>query len=406
LKDKVATNAKEILEVDYKLDLAKEKIRMHEEHVEKLLSNSQEVIDELQEKIAKYELDIAKEEKIVEEKRNSLSALIEQTTDYDKLNTKLGAIVKIEHQMHDRIERLTNEASFFENHDNCPTCKQIIDEAFKTSAIAEKNSAIDEVNNGLLAIDSKAKLLEQQIAGMKVVMEQVSSINMDINIKTNKMKSIKTSVSDLREQISKINRKSEAYTNDDQALKALENELEEISEDKKELFEVKEVHKVVSSILKDTGIKAKIIKQYVPIINKLINKYLAAMDFFVQFELDENFNETIKSRFRDAFSYSSFSEGEKSKIDLALLFTWRTIARLRNSASTNILILDEVFDGSLDAGSSEELLKILIELSNDSNVLVISHRTDQLLDKFDRVIRFEKKANFSRMAIEERKELA
>jgi len=155
---------------------------------------------------------------------------------------------------------------------------------------------------------------------------------------------------------------------------------------------------VVSTILKDSGIKTKIIRQYVPIMNKLINKYLAAMDFFVQFELDESFNETIRSRFRDDFSYASFSEGEKMRIDLALLFTWRSIAKIRNSASTNLLIMDEVFDSSLDASGTDEFLKLLNELTSDTNVFIISHKGDTLIDKFTNVLRFEKVKSFSRLA--------
>jgi energy-coupling factor transporter ATP-binding protein EcfA2 len=155
---------------------------------------------------------------------------------------------------------------------------------------------------------------------------------------------------------------------------------------------------VVANLLKDGGIKTQIIRQYVPIINKLINKYLAEMDFFVQFELDEQFNETIRSRFRDEFSYESFSEGEKMRIDLSLLFTWRAISKMRNSVSTNLLIMDEVFDGSLDANGTEEFMKILTDITGDSNVFVISHKTDQLIDKFENTLRFEKVKNFSRIA--------
>jgi energy-coupling factor transporter ATP-binding protein EcfA2 len=151
-------------------------------------------------------------------------------------------------------------------------------------------------------------------------------------------------------------------------------------------------------LLKDSGIKTRIIRQYIPVMNKLINKYLAAMDFFVQFELDESFNETIRSRYRDEFSYASFSEGEKMRIDLALLFTWRAIAKIRNSASTNLLIMDEVFDSSLDNAGTEEFLKILNDLTADTNIFIISHKGDQLYDKFHSVIRFEKVKNFSRIA--------
>ena len=156
---------------------------------------------------------------------------------------------------------------------------------------------------------------------------------------------------------------------------------------------------IATRLLKDSGIKSKIVKQYVPVINKLINKYLAAMDFYVQFELDEQFNETIKSRYRDQFSYPSFSEGEKMRIDLALLFTWRAIAKLKNSASTNLLIMDEVFDSSLDSTGTDEFMKIVMDIVSDTNVFIISHKTDQLVDRFTNVIRFEKHKNFSRMVL-------
>jgi len=190
----------------------------------------------------------------------------------------------------------------------------------------------------------------------------------------------------------------EATEVDNNQIKDLEKELKNYHADQTGLFDSKETLAVVASMLKDGGIKTRIIKQYVPVMNKLINKYLAAMDFFVQFELDENFNETIKSRFRDVFSYASFSEGEKLRIDLALLFTWRSVAKLRNSVSTNLLIMDEIMDSSLDTSGTEEFLKIIEELTADSNIFIISHKGDQLFDKFHSVIRFEKVKNFSRIA--------
>jgi hypothetical protein len=167
---------------------------------------------------------------------------------------------------------------------------------------------------------------------------------------------------------------------------------------KEELIVEKHYYEFASTLLKDTGIKTKIIKQYLPIMNKLINKYLSAMDFFVNFNINENFEETIKSRHRDEFGYANFSEGEKMRIDLALLFTWRQVAKLKNSTNTNLLILDEVFDSSLDTGGTEEFLKLIQEMGTDTNIFVISHKGDQLFDKFRSVIRFEKKGNFSRIA--------
>ena len=188
-------------------------------------------------------------------------------------------------------------------------------------------------------------------------------------------------------------------TVDNDSIKNLENELSAIVDRQKELTSEREILATVSLMLKDGGIKTRIIKQYVPIMNKLINKYLAAMDFFVQFELDESFNETIKSRFRDTFSYSSFSEGEKLRIDLALLFTWRSVSKLRNSVSTNLLIMDEIMDSSLDNNGTEEFLKIIKDLTGDANVFIISHKGDQIQDKFDRILKFKKVKNFSTIEI-------
>jgi len=178
----------------------------------------------------------------------------------------------------------------------------------------------------------------------------------------------------------------------------LETELKSVAVRYNESMDQKQIYAAAAMLLKDGGIKARIIKQYVPVINKLINKYLSAMDFFVQFELDEEFNETIKSRFRDEFSYASFSEGEKMRINLAILFTWRAVAKLRNSVSTNLLIMDEVFDSSLDSNGTEEFIKILNNLTADTNTFIISHKTDQLYDKFANVIKFEKHKNFSKVA--------
>jgi hypothetical protein len=205
----------------------------------------------------------------------------------------------------------------------------------------------------------------------------------------NTCKSIKKELDGAQQEVEEI---------DTSDIKKLEAELVDHHKSQTELFDHKEILAVVASMLKDGGIKTRIIKQYVPVMNKLINKYLSAMDFFVQFELDENFNETIKSRFRDEFSYSSFSEGEKLRIDLALLFTWRAVSKLRNSVSTNLLIIDEIMDSSLDSAGTEEFLKIIEELTADSNIFIISHKGDQLYDKFHSVIKFEKVKNFSRIA--------
>jgi DNA repair exonuclease SbcCD ATPase subunit len=207
-----------------------------------------------------------------------------------------------------------------------------------------------------------------------------------------------TFVTQINKEIEDISNNTKQIDANNEEIKLLKEALKEAIAEKEELAKDKQVYDVAATLLKDSGIKTKIIKQYVPIINKLINKYLAAMDFFVSFELNENFEETIKSRFRDEFTYDSFSEGEKMRIDLALLFAWRAVAKLRNSASTNLLIMDEVFDSSLDSTGTDEFLKILNGLAGDTNTFIISHKGDQLFDKFEHVIKFEKHKNFSRIA--------
>jgi DNA repair exonuclease SbcCD ATPase subunit len=227
---------------------------------------------------------------------------------------------------------------------------------------------------------------------------KISEMNTDVFVRNKSVRHLIEMNKELEQEIAELQEKHESYTKEDDTISILENEIERLGIERKELYEQRDIYQFSSVLLKDSGIKSRIIKQYIPVINKLINKYLAEMEFVVHFELDESFNETIKSRFRDVFSYSSFSEGEKMRINLAILFTWRAIAKIRNSASTNLLILDEIFDGSLDAAGTEEFMKILNSLIGNSNTFIISHKTEQLQDKFENVIKFEKYKNFSRMA--------
>jgi DNA repair exonuclease SbcCD ATPase subunit len=227
--------------------------------------------------------------------------------------------------------------------------------------------------------------------------EEVESLNSDLTGYFTKLAGFHSNITGINEEIKKIGTSNKALVASQEELDVLLAELEKLEENKKSLLVDKMLAETAVLMLKDGGIKTKIIKQYIPIINKMINKYLSKMEFFVDFHIDENFNETIKSRFRDEFSYHSFSEGEKFRIDLALLMTWRNIARIRNSVNVNILLLDEVFDGSLDSNGIDEFLKIMAELDNDTSIYVISHKTDQMIDKFDRVMKFEKVRNYSSM---------
>jgi hypothetical protein len=266
---------------------------------------------------------------------------------------------------------------------------------FKSNAIEAKNILKQKTNEGMIE-------LKQQLEKYNSIYDEIACVSKQLESILKQKQTITTQIA--------INQKLiENIDNDINCLQTKEVEIDKTEIDNlilelkikqseyETLLQEKQLLDVASLLLKDTGIKTKIIKQYVPVMNKLINKYLAAMDFFVNFELNENFEETIKSRFRDDFAYESFSEGEKMRIDLALLFTWRAIAKLRNSASTNLLILDEIFDSSLDNEGTDEFMKIIIQLTKENNTFIISHKGDQLFDKFQNVIRFEKRNNFSKI---------
>lgn len=398
LKDKMNTNARDLLDVDYRYDLVTEKLKMQEDHVRSMLTSSEEVKASLNEKIEKYRREIETEQAIIDEKRREQSVLIERTSNHDALTKKVGELSTIRGKLVDKSERIRSEIAFFHDSETCPTCRQAIDESFRKETVSSREGELAQVEDGLERITETRSELETRLEGLRKTLDRVSSINVELNIKASKVRSLESSIKDLEDEVSKVERKSVSYVEDDGTTRELEDERDSVADDRRRLLEVRDVQRVAARILKDDGIKSRIIKQYIPIINKLINKYLASMDFFVQFELDENFNETIRSRFRDAFSYSSFSEGEKARIDLALLFAWRTVAKLRNSASTNLLILDEIFDGSMDAVGSDDFLNILYSVAGETNVFVISHKTDQMKDKFDRIIEFEKRNNFSRIA--------
>ena len=275
----------------------------------------------------------------------------------------------------------------------CPTCEQDIDEAFKAKAIAQRTEQSKELADGLKKLSSEMIKVTDKIKEYKDIAKLVRENEVSIA-------QLNTSINELEKFNVKLHTELEQYKKDGveesdiEKLESLKVDIEKVGEQKTKLKEDKVYHEAARSMLMDTGIKTKIIKQYLPIMNKLINKYLTSMEFYVNFTLDENFEETIKSRYRDEFTYASFSEGEKMRIDLALLFTWRAIAKMKNSTNTNLLILDEIFDSSLDGTGTDEFLKILNTLSGE-NIFVISHKQDALVDKFRSTIKFEKIRNFS-----------
>jgi DNA repair exonuclease SbcCD ATPase subunit len=392
LKDKVLENSEAIGDNSTNRKLIESKIELTEQHVFEMQTNASEIVEEKKKQISKLESDGVLAIQEVKDIERQIIELESKTETNDSIKQKIDNLSRIQHKIEAKMALLKNDIQFFEDHKNCPTCKQDIEDDFRSKTINDKKVQIEEIEHGLVTLAESYDKNKAKLEAIMGVTNQVHSLKLDRIAKYSIAKSIKENILQLQADIEKL---SEVKSVDkEEKLAEYRAEIEKISVEYNTLAEEKNVLTAAGIMLKDNGIKAKIIKQYVPIINKLINRYLAAMDFFVSFELDENFNEKIKSRYRDDFSYSSFSEGEKQKIDLALLFTWRAVAKLRNSINTNILIMDEVFDSSLDQNAMEYLVNIVRDVAKDSNIIIISHK-EHLNEKFTNVIKFVKNKNFS-----------
>ena len=395
LKDKVQLNNEHIVKNNNNRKLIEEKIKLITAHLAEMQSNNEQLITEKKSRIEETDklIDALNDEYWkYENKRQELMQSIE---DEPKISKRINQLGQLKHKIEAKRALIKEDLSFFSKHDGCPTCKQVIDQDFKTKTVSDKNSELGEMEGALEKLIEQYEETNDRLNGIMEVHMEINNNRMEIQRVKTKTNSLIEYRDTLEDEIKNITKK--VAIQDDTKILDLEKDMNDLKKNYNELNEDRLILTAASSLLKDGGIKARIIKQYVPVINKLINKYLSSMDFFVQFELDEEFNETIKSRFRDEFSYASFSEGEKMRINLAILFTWRSIAKLRNSISTNLLIMDEVFDSSLDSNGTEEFLKIIINLTSDTNTFIISHKTDQLYDKFSKVLKFEKHKNFSRV---------
>lgn len=396
LKDRVSKNRDAIQEVKYQIDLTQERIEMQKSLMATLSRDVDAQLADRQQKMLDVETCIAElhrsEELLTEEITDKSNSI----TDLKTVQQKLNKLQTIKEKLFDKIERLNKDIGFYHDNDNCPSCKQGIEHEFKQSIIVERNAEIDEVKKTLPDVDSTYKQLEQRLDDIMETQRAINQLNSEMaGIRTN-LKANERRKKELIAEIKELEDNKDKHADNSELLE-FSKQLGIHEANREKLTKDAVILTAAAALLKDGGIKTKIIKQYVPIMNKLINKYLAAMDFFVHFELDEQFNEKIKSRFRDDFSYQSFSEGEKMRINLSILFTWRAIAKMRNSAATNLLIMDEVFDSSLDASGTEEFMKIIEDLTKDTNLFVISHKGDQLFDKFHSVIKFVKHGNFSVM---------
>ena len=384
-------------DIEVKIEISKDKVETKKNYIDSLQKKSQASVDKFKEEIevAKGQVDTLNEQ--ISSLEKSRSELIESIADETKVTKTLSKMESLQNQLSRKSTRVSKEISFYEDNNTCPTCEQVIQSDHKNKMVQNKNtelesihSAIDELKSNIDETSKREKEIQDTVGKIKSLEVSISEKRNSVSVSNKYIDKIQNSINDV------LGEETELSTEKDD-LKVLITEGKTHLETHKEIVEDKHYYALASTLLKDTGIKSKIIRHYLPVMNKLINKFLADMDFFCHFELDENFNETIKSRHRDEFSYHSFSEGERLRIDLSLLLAWREIARLKNSVNCNLLILDEVFDSSLDAVGTEEFLKLLTSFGDRANIFVISHKSDSMTDKFQNHIVFEKKNNFSKI---------
>lgn len=397
IKGKISTNKDETKDLKYQMTLASDRISQQEKFIQTIEDKSDSSIKKCEDELKETQSQIALSQEAVKGLQDTVDELLESCNSSDALSSEIRKLDNLSSQMEKNIQRLEKEITFYTDNDNCPTCSQEINEEHKTTCVSDKKEKIEEIGEGIVTLADQLKTKEAILTETQQIMKSVGKLQNDVSQETHSQNSLMKYASKLQKDITEIMTERGNLVEEKERLEELRQKTldfkTQIDDATKELYNLS----VVLDLLKDKGIKAKIIKYYLPIMNKLINKYLTAMDFFVKFTLDENFNETIKSRHRDEFTYMSFSEGEKMRIDLALLLAWREVARMKNSANTNLLILDEVFDSSLDAGGTEEFIKLLHELGKNCNIFVISHKSDQLVDKFPDAMTFVKKNNFSKM---------
>ena len=393
LKDLVA----ELQEVEYNYKLSGEKITMQEAYIKETNSNKDSIIESKQNDY--HSNSVSLDEKINDKKvlEETQKTLFESVKDQINVESKDVKLKDIRSTLIEKKKEKDRMIKFLSENEDCPACEQHIDKDFKDKMIDIKKDESNDILDGLYKMESELDKTKNRLDEISGITNKIQDNSIQIAQLNTSIKELEKFQERLSNEITELE-KSAVNNSDKEKLKVLKEEFDGIEKNRKDLKEEKVYKEASRAMLQDTGIKTKIIKQYLPIMNQLINKYLASMEFYVNFSLDENFDETIKSRFRDNFNYASFSEGEKMRIDLALLFTWRAIAKMKNSTNTNLLILDEIFDSSLDSAGTDEFLKILNTLEGE-NVFVISHKQDVLVDKFKHTLKFEKNKNFSKMVV-------
>jgi len=396
LKEKYALLKENLSMGKHKQELIAEKIEMQEKYITNITKDKADAIQLKRDNIAAELLKIQANTEKSDALTREIEVLRDSIQDGTIVTKKSEKYSSLQEDLKKALTKANKDIKFYEENDDCPTCKQSLPNNFKNEMVDKRKDKIEQIRQGLRDIESKQNEVSLRQDEITKVMANITSKMKDSQVYTSAITASLKYIDSINSEINSLSKDTTNLEEENEKLGKMKAEKLTQEVILRELSDERSYYDVATLLLKDTGIKTKIIKQYIPVINKQVNKYLSAMDFFVNFNLDESFKETIKSRHRDDFSYASFSEGEKQRIDMALMLTWRAIAKMKNSSNTNLLILDEVFDSSLDANGTEDLMKILNILEH-TNLFVISHKGDILQDKFRNVMRFEKVNNFSRI---------
>jgi len=395
LKEKAQETKDAILRIESEIKSAKDKVESQQTIIKTISEAKTESINAIQSKIAANLSQIS-------EAQSEIGVIVEEINDLkvsiankDKVSEDIEKAKTIRSKLLQKIETCEHHTEFFSEHDVCPSCNQDIAEEYKENIIKDLNSKMLDNNGKIEELESVLTNLNATLSKINEVVTQITDKNIELSTRNSTVTLLNKQVTELEAETQRVKSDTTNLDEEKQKLKDLAQSAMGMIDNKTTLQERRNLEEVASILLKDTGIKTAIIREYLPAMNKLINKYLNAMDTYIHFELDESFNELIKSRHRDEFTYASFSEGEKMRIDLAILFTWRQIAKMKNSVNTNLLLLDEIFDSSLDTAGTDYFLNLMNQFGEKSNIFVISHKGDQLFDKFRSVIKFEKRNEFS-----------
>jgi len=398
LKEKASETKENIARIETEIKVAKGQVDNQTAIIKTLTEAKSDSIKGLVDKVRANEISIGESQNHINSISAEIQTLREQTSSKAEIDAEIEQAKNIRSKLNAKLEHCETHSEFFNENDVCPSCSQGIAEDYKQKVIDDLNSKILETNGKAEELNKILTHLNDQLSGINIILGQITDKNIELSTHNSTVTLLNKQNAQLQTEIESSKADTSNVDEEKRKLKELAQDALNKINSKTALQEHRNLEEVASILLKDTGIKTAIIREYLPVMNKLINKYLNAMDTYIHFELDEAFNEKIKSRFRDEFTYASFSEGEKMRIDLAILFTWRQVAKMKNSVNTNLLLLDEIFDSSLDTAGTDYFLNLMNQFGDKTNIFVISHKGDQLFDKFRSVIKFEKRNDFSIIA--------